>query len=198
MIWYIPVWNVWFSSDWGFRVCVCLNVRNINEVCFTVLILSEDETMLRFLFISEPDAIGWGGTSAGLDSSEEGQVEAGGDLNGVQGEGGRVERERHGVDNLCVEEELRWLLTVPQSILGKRRRRCEIISDGLLIYNKHWRTFRLRTIIFLSNQDTWDQSWTRRILENKVWGGDTVDSLTALWLEFTDGWSIYRKLPVIN
>lgn len=61
----------------------------------------------------------WG---RGLDASEEGQVEAGGDLNGVQGEGGRVERERHGVDDLRVQEELRGLLTVPQAILGRRRR----------------------------------------------------------------------------
>lgn len=41
-----------------------------------------------------------------LDTCEEGQVEAGGDLDGLQGEGGRVEGECDRIDHFRVHEEL--------------------------------------------------------------------------------------------
>ena len=61
----------------------------------------------------------WG---LGLDTGEEGQVELAGDLDGFQGEGGRVEWESDRVNHLGVHQQLGTLTTVSQAGLNGKRR----------------------------------------------------------------------------
>lgn len=53
-----------------------------------------------------------------LYAREEAQVERAGDLDGLQGQGGRVERERDRVNHLGVHQQLRALAAVSQTCLG--------------------------------------------------------------------------------
>lgn len=58
----------------------------------------------------------------GLDSGEEAQLERGGDLDGLQGEAGRVEREGDRIYHLRVHQQLGTLTTVSQASLKVERR----------------------------------------------------------------------------
>lgn len=53
----------------------------------------------------------------GLDSGKEAQVEGGGDLDGLQGEGGGVEGEGDRIDHFSIHEELGALRAVSQASL---------------------------------------------------------------------------------
>ena len=57
----------------------------------------------------------------GLDAGEEAQVKRAGDLDGLQGEGGRVEWEGDWIDHLCVHQQLGTLTAIPQTSLVVRR-----------------------------------------------------------------------------